>query len=573
MELWRIAAALLLAATCSAGHCAAAALPRPTGAHHGASDAVSSGYYTAAVVEHAPTFLDPNAAPPTRSEALAAMRNNLEALAPHLAVAAQQGAQIVVLPEDALTGFLNCKRAQMAPYLEVVPDPDAGLVVPCNNASWAASPVLQDLSCAAVTHGVVLVADVGAMEPCAGQPGCPADGQWQFNTQVALDESGAVIGRFHKYHLFYEPQYNAPALPEVRTFNTSFGVRFGQMVCFGIMFADPSEDLRRAGVRDVVFSSWWVNTPPTVFATQWYQAWTRHYGTTLLAAGGVMAPAVDYSGSGIFSSGAVLAAYYDVATSTAPQDRVLVARVPVADTAQPRSRPAAATARPALRPAGSPGLAKTPRAKPELLQRLRGGLHCNTSASMLEGRPQLPLPHAQVPLPRSASPAPQVLPGQWGVKMFSATPGLSGSVSASSGLLACTVDFEVSAEAATEGVTPPTYAVLAFEGSFEGMYDEHFCALAVCESAEWCGQTSVGAPSAFAQFSVSQSASSTDGYTPFVLLAGDQGSLLPPEDAVFTPVNAASEANVLQSPVGRALDSKLLSAGVLSLRLVPLLPP
>lgn len=73
---------------------------------------------------------------------------------------------------------------------------------------------------------------MGDVQNCSRETdaACPPDGRFQYNTQVAFSETGQLLAKYHKYHLFYEPQYNTPALPEVVYFDTSFGVRFGMMV-------------------------------------------------------------------------------------------------------------------------------------------------------------------------------------------------------------------------------------------------------------------------------------------------------------------------------------------------------
>jgi hypothetical protein len=53
--------------------------------------------------------------------------------------------------------------------------------------------------------------------------------------------------------LYFEPQFNAPAVPDVEFFTTSFGVQFGMMVCFDLMFPHPQVDLYNEGINSIFF--------------------------------------------------------------------------------------------------------------------------------------------------------------------------------------------------------------------------------------------------------------------------------------------------------------------------------
>lgn len=123
------------------------------------------------------------------------------------------------------------------------------------------------LGCLARKHNMVLVVGLPHKVPCSPstKPGCPSDGHFQFNTQVAVSEQGNLLryvwrpqcmahdpmahtllrpsvvwctsSVYHKTHLFLgEKQYfdTPPWAPELRYFDTSFGVRFGQFICFDV---------------------------------------------------------------------------------------------------------------------------------------------------------------------------------------------------------------------------------------------------------------------------------------------------------------------------------------------------
>lgn len=63
-----------------------------------------------------------------------------------------------------------------------------------------------------------------------------------------------------------------------------FGVTFGVIVCFDLEFWRPAAWLVAAGVRDVVVSMAWSNTPPLQSAVALQQAWSRRFGANLIAA-------------------------------------------------------------------------------------------------------------------------------------------------------------------------------------------------------------------------------------------------------------------------------------------------
>lgn len=74
-----------------------------------------------------------------------------------------------------------------------------------------------------------------------------------YNTDIALDRSGAVVAVYHKYNLFRRTEgalYDQPPL-ETAAFNTEFG-RFGLITCFDALFERPFLDLvANQGVKNI----------------------------------------------------------------------------------------------------------------------------------------------------------------------------------------------------------------------------------------------------------------------------------------------------------------------------------
>lgn len=180
--------------------------------------------YKAAAFEHYPFFVvDPH--PLTRNEALSVMRKNVAVYREQARMAVEQGAQIIVFPEDGIYGFSH-SRATIKPYLEPIPNPSEKMFInPCINKTLTRNEILQELSCIARYNSIALVANMGDIQYCTSRdPNCPNDGRYQFNTDVVFDTDGRLIAKYHKQHLFHEMAFNTPAKCEFVTFVTSFQV-------------------------------------------------------------------------------------------------------------------------------------------------------------------------------------------------------------------------------------------------------------------------------------------------------------------------------------------------------------
>ena len=302
-----------------------------------------SSFYTAAVVEHAPYSVPGQV---SREEAISVMNFNMDQYEEHIQAAKELGSQIIVFSEDGLYGDDKCTREEILPYLEYIPSPQNSSVpiIPCNDSYYEypkvydnslydssmfdKQPILKRVSCLAQQYDIVIVLDMGDIQPCNSNTdnNCPSDGRYQYNTQVAFAEDGSLLAKYHKTHLFYEPQFNAATPSDPQTFTTSFGVKFGMMICFDMMFGTPSElYYNMDDVYDLVYSTWWVNTPPDFSATQIQQAWSRTMNMNLLASGNGLSWL--YSGSGIYSRGEVLQQHYN--PTYQPEDYLLVSKVPI----------------------------------------------------------------------------------------------------------------------------------------------------------------------------------------------------------------------------------------------------
>lgn len=264
---------------------------------------VSGATYRAAVYEHKVVFPSPWA--PNRPIALAQMMVNLNAYEQNAILASQKGADIIVFGEDGLYGWYMRYRWVIKPYLEPIPDPTQVTWNPClEPMRFPQAEVQVRLSCMAKRNNIYVVANMGDKQLCEpGDPQCPKDGWYQYNTNVAYDRKGNFIARYHKQNRYYEPQFNAPVHPEHVYFDTNFG-RFGLIVCNDILFYDPVLELiREYNVTDLVFPMAWPDALPLYIGVSYASSFAVGHGVNVIAAN-VRDPHDPHSyvyGSGMFT--------------------------------------------------------------------------------------------------------------------------------------------------------------------------------------------------------------------------------------------------------------------------------
>lgn len=187
----------------------------------------------------------------------------------------------------------------MKRHLEFIPDPQKTTANPCDEAdSFSSRPILHTLSCLAQNNGIVVVANMGSLEPCVGKRGCPEDGTLQLNTNVVFDKNGAILARYSKERLFFENGMDLPLEKQNPIFETEFG-KFAMFTSFDIMFKKMAQTSRTADLDAIIFPNMWVNIAPFYSSTQWFQAWAMGNNATLLAAN-LQIPGYLAVGSGIY---------------------------------------------------------------------------------------------------------------------------------------------------------------------------------------------------------------------------------------------------------------------------------
>eukprot|EP00913_Durusdinium_trenchii_P004687 g4352.t1 len=156
-----------------------------------------------------------------RPTAVEMMEANLEVYEQQLQAAAAAGAQLLVTPEDGITGFRMQREAWWPYAFDLPPAPMDQPPCDANRGHGASVPwVLQRLSCMAREHQVALVASLIDLKDCSKQPdypGCPVpsrrDGKLLLNTAVVLDRDGCFLQKYHKANLWYEAALDASKEP------------------------------------------------------------------------------------------------------------------------------------------------------------------------------------------------------------------------------------------------------------------------------------------------------------------------------------------------------------------------
>lgn len=269
-----------------------------------ASTAPNSSEFVAAVYEHA--FISPEnkTVVPSRHDAVAIVMRNMDIYEIQMQKSKQQNVNIIVFPEYGLTGF-GYTRESFKPFLEDIPDPQKTEWNAClDGQAQTTTPIMHRLSCLAKTYDMYLVANMGDIKACnkTVDPHCPTDGRYQFNTNVAFDDKGKLVARYHKQHPFLNEMkvVNRPRTPEFITFDTPFG-KFGTFICFDVLFHDPAVQLvTKYKIDHVAFPTAWFDVLPLFAAIGFHSSWARGMEVNFLGAN-THVPMFLNTGSGIYS--------------------------------------------------------------------------------------------------------------------------------------------------------------------------------------------------------------------------------------------------------------------------------
>jgi pantetheine hydrolase len=285
--------------------------------------------FKVAVYDQAELLKRPTSDIVMRDEALALLMLQLD-IYEHIAInASSQGVVVMVFSEYGLMP-LSLPRQKAYNFTEPVADPHSTRHIPCNDSVTTGIEVQRRLSCMAINYTMYITANMGERVTCnvATDPLCPSDGRYQFNTNVVFDPNGVIVARYRKYNLFLsEPPYNQPSTVDYSYFDTPYG-RFGAIVCFDIIFREPSVSLiENFNISHVLFPTAWMNQLPYYSAVTFHQAFAIGLGVNLLASNLHFIP-FNMLGSGIYGSDQTYAYRYD----QSPDSALLVADIPAAPT-------------------------------------------------------------------------------------------------------------------------------------------------------------------------------------------------------------------------------------------------
>lgn len=252
--------------------------------------------YRAAIVEH--NRID-------RADIRDTIKVNLALFEQAAKIAANEGAEIIVFPED---GLLHGLRDTLEPVVQEIPDPGllkSGLNNPCQRQDFYESFILKNLSCLARENNLYVVANFGTKYVC--EPGsqidesrtCPVTGALVLNTDVILDNRGNYLKRYYKVNMFLEVFDKSPS-PDIVYLDTPFG-RFGIFTCFDVLFKTPAINLiEDKKVDTILFPTWWFDEVPLLTAVHVQDAWSAANDVNILAAN-INRLRSGSVGSGIFS--------------------------------------------------------------------------------------------------------------------------------------------------------------------------------------------------------------------------------------------------------------------------------
>ena len=247
--------------------------------------------YKAAIVEFKPNHLD-----------VTANLNGLERVLQE--IDGSDKVNIVVFPEYAIVGFEDKTKDTLALEYETIPDINTN---PCIDKEYtnrcSEHRILKRLSCLARKFEIVLVANVGEKEVIHSTKSL-------FNTNVVFETDGRLIKKYRKKHLTPDEKklgITAAVTQPCVVFDTSFGVTFGTLICFELLYKEPANCMiDKKHVRNVVFTTAWGNNFPFYMSIAMQQAWSMKHGVNLLAAN---LQNMNMSGSGIYSAGHAIEYY------------------------------------------------------------------------------------------------------------------------------------------------------------------------------------------------------------------------------------------------------------------------
>lgn len=86
-----------------------------------------------------------------------------------------------------------------------------------------------------------------------------------------------ILFRYRKFNLFLEDhEVRPPLTPDVITFDTDFGVKFGLLICFDLLFESPMKELLDQGVQNLAYPTMWYSHLPFLSGSHLSYYWNAH---------------------------------------------------------------------------------------------------------------------------------------------------------------------------------------------------------------------------------------------------------------------------------------------------------
>ena len=214
-------------------------------------------------------------APMVKKACLTDPTPNVCALEHMVAQAAGAGATLVVLPEY---GFGWDQKVYE-------PDPTVG-DNPATNPAWPQSLFIPTFAKVAKLHQIYLVIHLTTK---AGTSPVIA-----YNTQVAFDPNGKVVGKHHKFNLWDEEPKTLTAGKDVWAFASPLG-KVGLLICADIYGASPLHNklVKTLKARVIAFSAHWM----TAGAPSYPATFAKTHGVYFIAANTTLGPG---QGGGVY---------------------------------------------------------------------------------------------------------------------------------------------------------------------------------------------------------------------------------------------------------------------------------
>jgi len=153
--------------------------------------------------------------------------------------AARAGAELVVLPEMATTGYVFRSREEVAPFVEPVP-----------------GPTTRAFGRLAASRGVSVVLGLAEVDATTGA---------YYNSAVLIGPGGEVAGRYRKTHSFFcDTLWSAEGDLGLPVFEGPWPGPLGILICMDACYFEPARVMALRGARVLAFPTNWLGPAPAV---------------------------------------------------------------------------------------------------------------------------------------------------------------------------------------------------------------------------------------------------------------------------------------------------------------------